>query len=87
MTDEEKKVIEYQIAHFKDLARTYYRNRPYIQIEDEDVIYKNIINLFEKLLSDYKKQDNIIKSMAKELTNLIDEDVDTIIKRFEEENK
>lgn len=41
-------------------------------------VYKILLNLIEK-------KDKVIKSMAKELTNLIDEDVDTIIKRFEEE--
>lgn len=44
-----------------------------------------IRNMVEDCIRVIEKQDNTIKSMAKELTNLIDEDIDTIIKRFKEE--
>lgn len=52
---EEYKRIEYLIAHWKDIHRNYYRDRPYIQITGEDVIYMKTIQDMESLLKDYRK--------------------------------
>lgn len=54
--DENKiKGLELMIAHWKDIHRNYYRNRPYIQITGEDVIYLKKIQDLENLIQDYKR--------------------------------
>lgn len=54
--DENKiKGLELMIAHWKDIHRNYYRDRPYIQITGEDAIYLRDIQDLESLIQDYKK--------------------------------
>jgi hypothetical protein len=51
----EIKRLELMIASWKNIHRNYYRNKPYIQITGEDVIYLEKIQDLENLIQDYKR--------------------------------
>lgn len=55
MDDRKLKSIELTIAHWKDIHRNYYSDRPYIQITGSDAIYLRDIYDLEDLIQDYKK--------------------------------
>ena len=73
MTDEEKKAIEHILEDIKD-ADVYD-----LAIEDATICFVEDLKYILKVI---EKKDNIIKAMAKELTNLLEAAEEEIIDKF-----